>query len=157
MFPDSADLGIISRTKVNMTNFVLAVVTTALSATSLIAAEFQGAGPPPPVSAEERVAPPPPSCRTAVVTGLFVGAWIEMLAVRIGPGVSYPVLDRLGNGYPLQVCAREGEWFAIVEADCPVNVMTWEGSPCAKGWAYRKWIAPVAAPPLPALVALPPG
>ena len=92
------------------------------------------------------VAPPPPACRAAVVSGLFVGPWIELLAVRTGPGVEHPILDRLGNGYPLQVCAREGEWFAIVEADCPVNVMSWEGSPCAKGWSYRKWIIPASPP-----------
>ena len=81
----------------------------------------------------------------------------ELLAVRTGPGVEHSILDRLGNGYPLQVCAREGEWFAIVEADCPVNVMTWEGSPCTKGWSYRKWIIPV--PPLvaPASVVMPQG
>jgi len=29
--------------------------------------------------------------------------------VRTGPGVEHPILDRLGNGDPLQVCAREGE------------------------------------------------
>jgi len=86
-----------------------------------------------------------------------VGPWIELLAVRTGPGVEHPILDRLGNGYPLQVCAREGEWFAIVEADCPVNVLTWEGSPCAKGWSYRKWIIPAPPPVAPALVTMPQG
>ena len=67
------------------------------------------------------VAPLPPACRAAVVSGLFVGPWIELLAVRTGPGVEHPILDRLGDGYPLQVCAREGEWFAIVEADFTIG------------------------------------
>ena len=121
-----------------MNRIVLASVAAVLSATPLLAADVQTRAPlplsPPVVAGEGAVgAPPPPACRAAVVSGLFVGPWIEMLAVRTGPGVAYPILDRLGNGYPLQVCAREGEWFAIVEADCPVNVMTWEGSPCAKG------------------------
>jgi len=149
-----------ARTEVDMNKIVLAAVATALSATSLIAADFYGAVPPPrPVVAEEgtAVAPPPPSCRAAVVSGLVVGPWIELLAVRTGPGVQHPILDRLGNGYPLQVCAREGEWFAIVEADCPVNVMTWEGSPCAKGWSYRTWIIPVPLPVTPAPVVIPQG
>ena len=91
------------------------------------------------------------------MSGLFVGPWIEVLSVRTGPGVEHPVRDYLGNGYPLQVCAREGEWFAIVEADCPVNVLTWEGSPCVKGWSYRKWIVPAPPPIAPAFVVIPPG
>jgi len=149
-----------ARTEVDMNKIVLAAVATALSATPLLAADFYGsAPPPPPVVAEEgtAIAPPPPSCRAAVVSGLMVGPWIELLAVRTGPGVQHPILDRLGNGYPLQVCAREGEWFAIVEADCPVNVMTWEGSACAKGWSYRTWIIPAPPPVAPALVVIPQG
>jgi hypothetical protein len=144
-----------ARTEVDMNKIVLVAVAIAFSATSLIAANFYGSVPPPsppPVVAEEgtAVAPPPPSCRAAVVSGLVIGPWIELLAVRTGPGVQHPILDRLGNGYPLQVCAREGEWFAIVEADCPVNVMTWEGSPCTMGWSYRTWIIPVPSPVAPA-------
>jgi len=141
-----------------MYKFAPAIAATVLSATPLVAADFGGAAPSPsplPDPAEERVAPPPPACRAAVVSGLFVGPWIEMLAVRTGPSVAHPILDRLGNGYPLQVCAREGEWFAIVEADCPVNVMTWEGSPCAKGWSYRKWVIPVPPPAPPPLAVVP--
>ncbi len=109
-----------------MNRIVLAAVTTALSATPLLAADFSGGVPPPPAVADEGavVAPPPPACRAAVVSGLVVGPWIDLLAVRTGPGVQHPILDRLGNGYLLQVCAREGEWFATVEADCPVNVLT---------------------------------
>ena len=145
-----------------MNRIVLASVAAVLSATSLLAADVQTRAPlplsPPVVAGEGAVgAPPPLACRAAVVSGLFVGPWIEMLAVRTGPGVAYPILDRLGNGYPLQVCAREGEWFAIVEADCPVTVMTWEGSPCVKGWSYRKWIIPVLPPVAPAPVITPQG
>src|SRR5215207_8587470 len=110
-----------------MNRIVLAAVATALSVTPLLAADFSGGVLPPPLPAVAGegavVAPPPPACRAAVVSGLLVGPWIELLAVRTGPGVEHPILDRLGNGYPLQVCARGGEWFAIVEADCPVNVL----------------------------------
>ena len=101
-----------ARTEVDMNKPDLVVVAAALSATPLMAADFQQAVPPsPPAVIREgtAVAPPPPACRAAVVSGLFVGPWIEMLAMRTGPGVEYPILDRLGNGYPLQVCAREGE------------------------------------------------
>src|SRR3954454_1404442 len=136
---------------------VLAAVA-AVSASPLFAADFQPVVPPPPVppvAPAPGAVPPPPACRAAVVSGLVVGPWIELLAVRSGPGVEHPILDRLGNGYPLQVCAREGEWFAIVEADCPVNVMTWEGSACAKGWSYRTWIIPAPPPVAPALVVIP--
>jgi len=138
----------IGRREVDMNRIVLASVAAVLSATPLLAADVQVVVPPPPpaVTGEGAVAAPPPACRAAAVSGLFVGPWIELLAVRTGPGVEHPILDRLGNGDPLQVCAREGEWFAIVEADCPVNVMAWEGSPCAKGWSYRKWIIPVPPP-----------
>jgi hypothetical protein len=151
-----------ARMEVDMNKIVLAAVAIALSATPLIAADFYGFVPPPPTppaAVEEGavVAPPPPSCRVAVVSGLVVGPWIELLAVRTGLGVQHSILDRLDNGYPLQVCAREGEWFAIVEADCPVDVMTWEGSPCAKGWSYRKWIIPVPLPVAPASVVIPQG
>jgi hypothetical protein len=145
-----------------MNRLVLAAVA-AVSASPLFAADFQPAvplPPIPPVAPAPGAVAPPPACRAAVVSGLFVGPWIELLAVRSGPGVEHPILDRLGNGYPLQVCAREGEWFAIVEAGCPVDVVTWEGSPCAKGWSYRKWIVPAvpaAFPPAPAFVAIPPG
>ena len=137
-----------------MNRIVLAAVAGVLSATRLLAADMQAVMPPPPplpvVAGEGAVLPPPPpACRAAVVSGLVVGPWIELLAVRTGPDVQHPILERLGNGYPLQVCAREGEWFAIVEADCPVNVMTWEGSPCAKGWSYRKWIIPAPPPVAP--------
>ena len=139
-----------------MSRTVLGLIATLLSTTPLLAADFGGAAPPTPLApVEGGVAAP--ACRAGVVSGLAVGAWIELLAVRAGPGVPYPLLDRLGNGYPVQVCAREGEWFAIVEADCPVNVVTWEGSPCAKGWSYRKWIAPVPPLAAPALAAIPPG
>lgn len=145
-----------------MNRIVLAAVATVLSATPLLAADFSGGVPPPalpPMAAEEGapVTLPPPACRAAVVSGLVVGPWIELLAVRTGPGVEHPILDRLGNGYPLQVCAREGEWFATVEADCPVNVLTWEGSPCAKGWSYRKWIIPAPPPVAPAHIIIPQG
>ena len=134
-----------------MNRLVLAAVA-AVSASPLQAADPMAVLPPAPSAALEPApapAGPPPACRAAVVGGLVAGPWIELLAVRAGPGVEHPILDRLGNGYPLQVCAREGEWFAIVEADCPVNVLTWEGAPCAKGWSYRRWIVPVPPPGYP--------
>ena len=144
-----------------MNKIGLAAVATTLSVAPLGAADVKGGVPSatPPGVAEEgtAVAPPPPLCRAAVVSGLVVGPWIELLAVRTGPGVQHPILERLGNGYPLQVCAREGEWFATVEADCPVNVMTWEGSPCAKGWSYRRWIIPAHPPVAPAHAIIPQG
>ena len=148
--------------KGDMNKIAPAILASALSATPLAAADFSGVAsqpPVPPVVAEEGapVAPPPPRCRAAVVSGLVMGPWIELLAVRTGPGVEYRMLDRLGNGYPLQVCAREGEWFAIVEADCPVDVITWENSACAKGWSYRRWIIPVPPPVVPAPVVIPLG
>src|SRR5215212_5876263 len=147
--------------EVEMNRVVLAAVAAVLSVAPLLAADFSRAAPPspPPAGAGEGAVlpPPPPACRAAVVSGLVVGPWIELLAVRTGPGVEHPILDRLGNGYPLQVCAREGEWFAIVEADCPVNVMTREGSPCAKDWSDRKWIIPAPRQPFRLLLASRPG
>src|SRR4051794_6320463 len=90
-----------------MSRIGLASVAAVLVATPLLAADVQVVVPPPPPAVAEEgavVAPPPPACRAAVVSGLFVGPWIELLAVRTGPGVEHPILDRLGNGYPLQVC-----------------------------------------------------
>src|SRR3954452_2191068 len=142
-----------------MSRIGLLSVAAVLVATPLHAADVQVVVPPPPpaVAGGAAAALPPPACRAAVVSGPFVGPWIELLAVRTGPGVEHPILDRLGNGYPLQVCAREGEWFAIVEGDCPVDVMSWEGWPCAKGWSYRKWIIPAPPPIAPAPVTMPQG
>ena len=145
-----------------MNKIAPAILASALSATPLAAADFSGVASPPPVPpvvAEEGapVAPPPPSVSGSGCERLSHESLIELLAVRTGPGVEYRILDRLGNGYPLQVCAREGEWFAIVEADCPVDVITWESSACAKGWSYRRWIIPVPPPVVPAPVVIPLG
>src|SRR4051812_40995060 len=94
----------------DMNKIAPAILASALSATPLAAADFSGVAsqpPVPPVVAEEGapVAPPPPRCRAAVVSGLVMSPWIELLAVRTGPGVEYRILDRLGNGYPLRIPA----------------------------------------------------
>src|SRR3712207_1621046 len=88
-----------ARIEVDMNRLVLAAVVTTLLATPLLAADVRAVVLPPSPSAvtEEGApaAPPPPACRAAVVSGLVIGPWIELLAVRAGPGVEHPILDRL--------------------------------------------------------------
>jgi hypothetical protein len=79
----------------------------------------------------------PPECAPAVVAGLAMWPFVETLAVRIGPHVSFQQIGNLWNGQPLLVCAREENWFAISDP---------HGAPL--GWSYSKWIVP-APPPLP--------
>jgi len=88
------------------------------------------------------------------VRGLKAGG-DGFLAVRAGPGVDYPMLDKLGNGRLVYLCASQGGWTAVVYAPsgadasvCGVSsaiakARVYRG-PCKAGWANTAWIEVVA-------------
>lgn len=77
------------------------------------------------------------------------------LAVRAGPGADYRMLDKLGNGRLVYLCASRGGWTAVVYAptgadasECGVSwaiaeVEVYRG-PCKSGWVNTTWIEVVA-------------
>ena len=76
------------------------------------------------------------------------------LAVKSGPGLKFPRIDKLYNGGQVSLCAQSGPWYGIVytkEAqNCNVD-RAWPLSepytgPCRYGWAHGRWIKPVAIP-----------
>ena len=80
------------------------------------------------------------------------------LAVRMGPGSKYPMIDRLYNDNEVFLCANHGEWRGIVyrkpaqaqdrKPDCKVSSplpkrQPYKG-PCESGWAHRNWLVLIA-------------
>jgi hypothetical protein len=77
------------------------------------------------------------------------------LAVKGGPGLDYPRIDKLYNGEEVYLCGYRGDWFAVVYPDrggdpsaCNVstpwrNTMPYTG-PCRSGWVHRRWIQVIA-------------
>jgi|SRR5690242_2659941 len=86
-------------------------------------------------------------CSNGVVIGLDPHG-DGFLAVKAGPGLKYPRIDKLHNGEQVYLCAEAGDWYGIVytktRQDC--NVMTsWPRSlpytgPCRSGWVYRRYV-----------------
>jgi hypothetical protein len=74
------------------------------------------------------------------------------LAVRMGPGSKYPMIDRLYNGNQVYFCASHGKWIGIVYGkpaqDCglssPLPKRQPYKGPCQSGWAHRNWLALIA-------------
>lgn len=90
------------------------------------------------------------------VRGLKAGG-DGFLAVRAGPGADYAMLDRLGNGRQVYVCATRGRWISIVyaaadsnagEAGCGVSSAIAKArvypGPCKSGWVHSSWIEIIA-------------
>ena len=74
------------------------------------------------------------------------------LAVRAGPSSKYAMLDKVYNGYVLNLCDQSGNWLGVVYAhdrrDCGVS-SPWPRAaaytgPCLSGWVYRKYVADYA-------------
>ncbi|MFK3649076.1 hypothetical protein ACI2IY_11655 [Lysobacter enzymogenes] len=77
------------------------------------------------------------------------------LAVRAGPGADHRMLDKLGNGRLVYLCANRGGWTSVVYAptgadpsECGVSsaiaeVEVYRG-PCKSGWVNTAWIEVVA-------------
>lgn len=79
----------------------------------------------------------------------------RFLAVRAGPGARYALLDRLGNGRRVYLCATRGPWTSVVYAEagadggaCGVGSVIAKArvyrGPCKSGWVHRGWIEVVA-------------
>ena len=77
------------------------------------------------------------------------------LAVRAGPSSDYAMLDKVYNGYLLNICDQSGKggnWLGVVYShetmDCGVGT-PWPRpaaytGPCNSGWVYRKFVADYA-------------
>lgn len=74
------------------------------------------------------------------------------LAVRAGPGSGYAMLDKVHNGYIVNLCDERGNWLGVVYShetmDCGVGT-PWPQSrpyagPCLSGWVYRKFVGAFA-------------
>lgn len=74
------------------------------------------------------------------------------LAVREGPGSTYPMSGRLYNGDHVYFCDKHGAWVGIVYGesmqDCgvssPVPKRQPYKGPCRSGWAHRHWLVLIA-------------
>ena len=86
---------------------------------------------------------------TATVGGLRADG-DGFLAVRTGPGVGYPMIDKLINGQPVSLCwaTDDVDWYGVVytreDKDCGTGsniplVQAYPG-PCLSGWVHRNWL-----------------
>jgi len=71
------------------------------------------------------------------------------LAVRGGPSSKYGMLDKIYNGYIVNLCDERGKWLGVVYShesmDCGVGT-PWPrrqayNGPCRSGWVFRKFVA----------------
>jgi SH3 domain-containing protein len=93
------------------------------------------------------------ACGTqGVVRGLDPQGGDGFLAVRAGPGSGYAMLDKVYNGYILNICDTRGQWLGVVYShetmDCGVGT-PWPrarayNGPCSSGWVFRKYVSDVA-------------
>ena len=74
------------------------------------------------------------------------------LAVRAGPSSNYAMLDKVYNGYLLNICDQSGSWLGVVYShetmDCGVST-PWPRAaayrgPCSWGWVHRKYVGDYA-------------
>jgi hypothetical protein len=91
------------------------------------------------------------ACGTVGAVGGFKSR-SSFLAVRRGPGVSFPVIDSLPVGTAVFVCAFHDDWYGIVYGKelsaCAVSSpqparSTYHG-PCHSGWVNKQYIRIVA-------------
>ena len=70
------------------------------------------------------------------------------LAVKSGPGLSYPRMDKLYNGEQIHICGETDSWFAVVytraRRDCNVSTpwpirLPYTG-PCRSGWVFKRYV-----------------
>ena len=73
----------------------------------------------------------------------------NFLAVRSGPGLHFPVVDRLESHSRVILCDRQGSWIGVVYSrmnqDCGTGSPRAKRSPydgpCRSGWIYDKFVA----------------
>jgi len=93
------------------------------------------------------------ACGTVgVVRGLNPQGGDGFLAVRAGPASGYAMLDKVYNGYLLNICDQRGQWLGVVYShetqDCGVGT-AWPRAaaytgPCSSGWVFRKYVTDYA-------------
>lgn len=82
---------------------------------------------------------------TATVAGLAPGS---ALNVRAGPGLDFPVVDRLGPGAAVILCDQRGDWQGIVFTHAPADCGTGQpvmprgpyAGPCRSGWVHGRHV-----------------
>ncbi len=87
-----------------------------------------------------------------VVRGLDPHGGDGFLAVKSGPGLTYPRIGKLYNGEQVYLCSDAGDWYGIVYSkrhqDCNVSTPWPQSSaytgPCRSGWVYKRWVVPFA-------------
>jgi len=92
------------------------------------------------------------ACGTqGMVRGLDPQGGDGFLAVRAGPSSNYAMIDKVYNGYLLNICDQSGKggnWLGVVYShetrDCGVGT-PWPragayNGPCLSGWVYRKYV-----------------
>jgi hypothetical protein len=74
------------------------------------------------------------------------------LAVKSGPRLSHPRIDKLYNGEQVYICGETDNWFAVVytrvRRDCNVSTpwpvrLPYTG-PCRSGWVFKRYVRVVA-------------
>ena len=74
------------------------------------------------------------------------------LAVKSGPALSSPRIDKLYNGEQVYICGETDSWFAVVytkvRRDCNVSTpwpirLPYTG-PCRSGWVFKYYMRAVA-------------
>lgn len=88
--------------------------------------------------------------------GLVIGLrpkGARSLAVKAGPGASYPQIDKLNEGKQVYLCGERNDWYAVVYAqtrtDCNVST-PWPRTrsytgPCHAGWVHKRYVKSYAA------------
>ncbi len=78
------------------------------------------------------------------------------LALRSGPGASYPIVAKLPEGAPLLLCGHSDQapWVPVIWPDtddvsrCGVSSPQTQNAhyqgPCRAGWVHRRWLRLVA-------------
>ena len=73
----------------------------------------------------------------------------NFLAVRAGPGTTYPMTDKLRPGTRVWMFDEQGDWIGVAygsdEIECsPIKQDKAYNGPGKSGWVYRKYVRLVA-------------
>jgi hypothetical protein len=92
------------------------------------------------------------ACRgNGVVVGLDPNG-DGFLAVKGGPGLSYPRIDKLYNGDQVYICGGTDSWFAVVytrtrqdyNVSTPWPIRLPYTGPCRSGWVFKRYVRVIA-------------
>ena len=93
------------------------------------------------------------ACGTIIGVAGLSATGDGFLALRTGPGTSYPMIRKLLPGAELWFCAQKGRWYGVVvrphgNGQCgvgsPIARRQPYNGPCLSGWVYGKYTTPLA-------------